>query len=99
MQYNVFARMVTLGVVILPVIRGDLIRPQFIFPAIPLIKLFIGSVVLRMVMDQVYRLSEMFVAARRIEVYIHVVMSTEVENIPISILALKMDNLPFPMLF
>ena len=72
-QYNVFARMVTLGVVILPVIRGDLIRPQFIFPAIPLIKLFIGSVVLRMVMDQVYRLSEMFVAARRIEVYIHVV--------------------------
>ena len=69
MQYNVFARMVTLGVVVLPVLRGDLIRPQFIFPAIPLIKQFIEAVVLRMVMDQVYRLSEMFVAACRIEVY------------------------------
>ena len=69
LAYGVYVRIITLGVVLLPVLQGKLIRPEFIFPAIPLIKQFIEAVVLRMVMDQVLRLSEMFVAVRRAEVH------------------------------
>ena len=73
LAYGVYVRIVTLGVVLLPVLQGKLIRPEFIFPAIPLIKQFIEAVILRMVMNQVLRLSEMFVTAGRAEVHATVI--------------------------
>ena len=69
LAYGVYVRVVTLGVVLWPVFQGKPIRPDFIFPAIPLIKQFIEAVVLRMVMIQALRLSEMFATATRIEVF------------------------------
>ena len=68
MSYSFLTRLVIFGVVLFPVIEGKLIRPEFIFPALPLIKQFVEAVILRMLMFQLMQLSEMLVAAGRIQV-------------------------------
>lgn len=69
MSFDVYFRMVVLGVILIPVLKGELIRPQVIFPALPLIYQFVDAVVIRMILLQVSFLSEMFVAVERSEVY------------------------------
>ena len=68
MSYSFLTRLVIFGVVLFPVIEGKLIRPEFIFPALPLIKQFVEAVILRMLMFQLMQLSEMLVVADRVQV-------------------------------
>ena len=68
--YDVFTRIVTLGVILIPVLRGELIRPGVIFPVLLLIRQFIEACILRTIMMPVLRLSEVCVTATRLEVFL-----------------------------
>ena len=66
--YEGYSRIVILGVVLSPVLRGMLVRPQFIYPAIPWIRLVLEAVVLRLIFMNALRLPELFVVIHRLEV-------------------------------
>ena len=68
MTFSFLARLVTLGVVLVFVIQGKLPRPEYIFPAIPLIKQFVGVIITRVVAFLQMQLPEMLVVTGRIEV-------------------------------
>ena len=70
MSYEFLTKLLVLSVILYPVMEGELIRPEFIFPAMPLIKQFIEAVILRMLMYQLMQLSEMLVVADRIQVHV-----------------------------
>ena len=69
MTYEVHTRVVTLFVLLFAVLQGKLIRPAYIFPVLPLIRLFLEAFLLRTVMMQAFRMSELLVTASRLEVY------------------------------
>ena len=68
MTFNFLTKLVTFGVVLLLVIQGKLLRPEYIFPAIPLIKQFVGIIVMRLVVFMQMQWPEMLVVTGRIEV-------------------------------
>ena len=60
--------MITLGVIIFPVLQGKVMKPEVIFPALPLIRLFVETFVMKAVTVQALRIGEMLVTANRLEV-------------------------------
>ena len=66
--YETYYHIVTLGILLLPVLQGEIIRPQIVFTAMLLVYQFVEAVVARTVIINVAKLSETFVAVKRLEV-------------------------------
>ena len=68
MTYDALSKWVTFGVALFLVIEGKLLRPEYIFPAIPLIKQFVGIIVMRLVVFMQMQWPELMVVTGRMEV-------------------------------
>ena len=66
--YEGYSRVVILGVVLSPVLHGVPVRPEFIYPAIPWIRLIMEAVVLRLIFMNALRFGELLVVKQRLEV-------------------------------
>ena len=66
--YEGYSRVVILGVILSPVLRGMPVRPEFIYPAIPWIRLILEAVVLRLIFMNALRLGEIYTVKGRLEV-------------------------------
>ena len=68
MAYETYTHIVVLGILLLPVLQGELIRPKVVFTAMLLVYQFVEAVVARMIIINVSYLSEALVAVKRSEV-------------------------------
>ena len=69
MSFDTYYRLVVLGIILLPVLQGEIIRPRVVFTAMPLVFQFVDAVVIRMILLQASFLSEASVAVKRSEVF------------------------------
>ena len=68
MAYETYTYIVVLGILLLPVLQGEMIRPQVVFTAMLLVYQFVEAVVTSMIIINVSYLSEALVAVKRSEV-------------------------------